>query len=142
MAACMCCSEAAGLKLDNSAKPTKPAKRQGPTSPLPFAYSFPTSLATMSDSSSLEPKRIVILFRSRKSDAQIAKAFLQHSSRPDSEFERNVHYIHFYPDRDDNGTDWFHLVFDLNAQHHSNVDPTTVPLEIYKAKEIGDDGPL
>lgn len=81
------------------------------------------------------PTRVIILSKSSKSNEEIIKAFLRHSSRPEDEYERNLHFFHLDPDR--TSGKWSHIVIDIDSTEEE-LDLNSLHHEIYKTSSADD----
>ena len=96
---------------------------------------FPASRLRMSVP--IVATRVVLLFKSDKSDEDIVRAFLRQTNRPESQYENNEHFIHLDPDRAADSK-WSHIVLDMHSRLTQDPDLDTLPHEFYKAKNVGD----
>ena len=80
------------------------------------------------------PKRVVLLFKSSKSDEEVVKAFLRHYGRAEGEYESNERYIHLDPDRK-NDEGWSHIVLDMDLRKVGEVGLYALHHDIYKVND-------
>ena len=80
-------------------------------------------------------KRVALIFKSDKSDEDIVKAFLRQTDRPESQYENNKHFVHLDPDRTADSK-WSHIVLDMHSGLTQDPDLSTLPHEIYRAKDV------
>jgi len=80
--------------------------------------------------------RVIITFKTSKSDEDVIKAFLRHTNRPISQYDSNEHFVHHDLARTTDSK-WSHMILDMHSGLVQDPELDTLPHEFYEAKDIG-----